>query len=174
MARVPHLRQRRRCIFSPDAFQERGTTLPRARASGGGTTPPNDVARFLRTSAPSKLSGTKAYLTFSTVRVRQPTASLILASLREPHDMLLVHGNLLVDQEAPRYRWPWQPEHLVSTGQRLNAGRETGEIACVTRPQTAILHIGKAAPRLNPHRDLRRGSVQPKSIRRAPPAMALV
>jgi hypothetical protein len=39
-----------------------------------------DVAAFLRTSALSKPSQTNACRTFSTVRVRQPTASLILAS----------------------------------------------------------------------------------------------
>jgi hypothetical protein len=39
-----------------------------------------DVAGFLRTSACSKPSQTKACRTFSTVRVRHPTASLIFAS----------------------------------------------------------------------------------------------
>jgi len=38
------------------------------------------VARFFRAKAPSKPSRTNACRTFSTVRVRQPTASLIFAS----------------------------------------------------------------------------------------------
>ena len=41
--------------------------------------PVGGVARFFRTNAPSKPSRTKACRTFSTVRVRQPTAALILA-----------------------------------------------------------------------------------------------
>jgi hypothetical protein len=31
--------------------------------------------------------------------------------VREPHDILLVHGNLLVDREVPQNRRSWQPEN---------------------------------------------------------------
>lgn len=35
--------------------------------------------------------------------------------VRESNDILLVHGNLLVDKEVPQNRWSWQLQHLVWT-----------------------------------------------------------